>query len=143
MRDFFTATLHSLASKYGWTLDAWCVLSNHYHFVGHSPAGGANPLRPFVQHLHSVSTRERNRVDETPGRSRLWQNYWETPLALPRAYLVRLHYTHANAVYPRLVAEPAQWRWSSAARFEQAVTPAWRETIYGFRFEEIAVGDGE
>jgi REP-associated tyrosine transposase len=36
------AVLHSgllkVAADFGWQLEAWAVFSNHYHFVGHSPA---------------------------------------------------------------------------------------------------------
>src|SRR6188474_3022348 len=29
--------LLAMAVKYGWRLEAWAVLANHYHFVAHSP----------------------------------------------------------------------------------------------------------
>ena len=140
-RDFFQATLFTLAQKDGWTLGAWAVLANHYHLVAHSPAEGAKSLGPFLQHLHSAFTKEANRLDGTPGRSRLWQNFRDTHLTLPRGYLARLSYVHNNAAHHRLVAHGWQWPWCSAAAFEKAVTPAWAETVYSFKFDEIADAD--
>jgi len=35
--DGFTADLFRLASQFGWALQAWAVMSNHYHFVAFSP----------------------------------------------------------------------------------------------------------
>lgn len=38
MKDWFEVKLLELADEFGWQFEAWCVLSNHYHFVAHSPA---------------------------------------------------------------------------------------------------------
>jgi hypothetical protein len=37
--------LLSVAQVFDWRLEAWAVFSNHYHFVGHSPDGGADNLK--------------------------------------------------------------------------------------------------
>ena len=140
-RDFFQSELLRLATQYAWKLEAWAVLSNHYHLVAHSPATGAETLGPFLQHIHSAATKELNRQDGTPGRTRLWQNFRETHLTLPRGYLARLNYVHNNAAHHRLVAHGWQWPWCSAKAFEEAVTPAWAKTVYSFKFDEIAALD--
>jgi putative transposase len=31
--------LLTVARDFCWSLEAWAVFSNHYHFIGHSPAG--------------------------------------------------------------------------------------------------------
>lgn len=142
-RDFFQQSLFDLAKQYGWKLEAWAVLSNHYHLVAHSPVEGGGSLRKFLQHLHSAATKESNRLDSTPGRNRLWQNYRDTHLTLPRGYLARLNYVHNNAAHHRLVAHGWQWPWCSAAAFEKAVTPAWSKTVYSFKYDEIAEADGD
>ena len=142
-RDWFLRTLFELSEKYGWRLEAWCVLSNHYHLVAHSPANGAASLGKFVRHIHGGTPKEMNRLDHTPGRTRLWQNYRETYLDLPRGYYARLNYVHNNAVYHDLVRRGADWPWTSAAAFEKAVSPAWMKTIFSFRFHQIAAADGE
>jgi putative transposase len=140
-RDFFQAELFKLAQKYQWTLEAWAVLSNHYHLVAHSPDDGALTLGTFLRHLHSAATKEVNRQDRTSGRSRLWQNYRETHLTLPRGYLARLNYVHNNAAHHRLVAHGWQWPWCSAKAFEAEATPAWAQTVSSFKFDRIAEED--
>ena len=146
LRDWFVETLFNLAQRYGWTLEAWAILSNHYHLVAHSPPlqqGSAKTLSAFLQHLHSSTTKELNQRDSTPGRTRLWHNFRETHLTLQRGYLARLNYVHQNAVHHRLVTIASQWKWCSAAAFKKAATPAWVRTVASFKFDEIATEDGE
>ncbi len=146
MKEWFQETLFSVANEFGWTLEAWAIFSNHYHFIGHSPAtvdGAAISLGPMVRKLHSLATKERNRHDGTPGRTRLWQNFRETHLTHQKSYLARLHYVHQNAVHHKLVAVGSDWKWCSAARLRKAVSPAWLKTITSFKFDEIALKDGE
>ncbi len=90
-RDWFEQMLFDTFAERGWKLEAWAVLSNHYHVVAHSPPGGAETLRAVVQKLHSLSTKRLNTEDGTPGRTRLWQNYRETHLTYPQSYLARLN----------------------------------------------------
>jgi putative transposase len=145
MKDWFQETLFTVADEFGWTLEAWAILSNHYHLVGHSPKGpdGAESLREMIRKLHSLTTRELNRRDDQAGRTRLWQNFRETCLTHQRSYLARLHYVHQNAVHHKLVARGTDWKWCSAAAFKKAVTPAWLRTITSFRYDEIAAKDGD
>ena len=145
LRDWFQDSLFTLAQRYGWTLEAWAILSNHYHFVAHSPPSPreVGSLSAFLQHLHSAATRELNRRDATPGRTRLWQNFRDTHLTLQRGYLARLNYVHQNAVHHRVVILASDWKWCSASAFKRSVTPAWLRTIASFKYDEIAKKDGE
>ena len=141
---FARDTLLRLASKYGWRLEAWAVLSNHYHFIGHSPQieNGGKSLVPFLRHLHADLGRYVNQADSVEGR-KVWHNYRETHLTLQRSYLARLHYTHANAVHHGLVRMAEDYEWCSAAEFRKACTPAWFKTVTSFQFSEIATADGD
>ncbi len=145
MKDWFQDKLHELAQEFGWRLEAWAILSSHYHFVGHSPrhADDATSLTAMVRKLHSLATTELNRRENQPGRTRLWQNFRDTHLTHQRSYLARLHYVHQNAVHHKLVAIGSDWKWCSAHAFKQAVTPAWLKTITSFKFDEIAMKDGD
>ena len=106
MKDWFQGSLFALSEEFGWTLEAWAILSNHYHFIGHSPdlQDSAESLRAMVRKLHSLTTKELNRRDNKPGRTRLWHNFRETHITHQRSYLARLHYVHQNAVHHKLVA---------------------------------------
>ena len=147
MKDWFQQKLLDLAVEFGWRLEAWSVLANHYHFVAHSPEGsgesGAESLREWVRKLHSLTTKELNRREHRPGRTRLWHNFRETRLDRQASYLARLHYVHYNAAHHGLVARGCDWKWSSANRFERAVSSAWVNTVTSFRFDKIAEKDGE
>ena len=144
MKDWFQAALFELAKEFGWRLEAWAVLANHYHFIAHSPEraeDGAGSLRAWVRKLHSLATKELNRRENQPGRTRLWLNYRETRLTHPHSYLARLNYVHHNAVHHGLVRAGCEWRWCSARAFQAAVTPAWYKTVTSFRYEELAERD--
>ena len=143
MKDWFQDTLLGLARETGWRLEAWAILANHYHLVGHSPAGSGESLAPMIRKLHSLTTKEINLRDRTCGRSRLWKNYRETHLTHQKSYLARLHYVHQNAVHHRLVPVGSDWKWCSAAAFKKAVSPAWTRTICSFAYDQIAANDGE
>jgi putative transposase len=145
MRDWFEAKLFELMTEFKWRLEAWCVLSNHYHFVAHSPENSqsAESLSALVQKQHSLTTKELNRLDKTPGRTRLWQNFRETHLTYQRSYLARLNYVHQNAAHHGLVRVGSDWKWCSAKKFKESVTPAWLKTIASFKYDEIAADDGE
>jgi putative transposase len=132
-------------TEFKWRLEAWCVLSNHYHFVAHSPENSqsAESLSALVQKQHSLTTKELNRLDKTPGRTRLWQNFRETHLTYQRSYLARLNYVHQNAAHHGLVRVGSDWKWCSAKKFKESVTPAWLKTIASFKYDEIAADDGE
>ncbi|MBK1814239.1 hypothetical protein JIN84_01280 [Luteolibacter yonseiensis] len=146
MKDWFLDKLLSLSGEAGWKLEAWAVLANHYHFIGHSPStadGAGKSLGLLIRKLHALATMELNRREGTHGRTRLWQNYRETLLTHQRSYLARLHYVHQNAVHHKLVTVGSDWKWCSAADFKKAVSPAWLKTIASFRYDEIAAKDGE
>jgi putative transposase len=139
-RDFLLERLLTLAAHYGWRLEAWAVLANHYHVIAHG--SDAPSLRKWLRHLHGDTARHVNRLDTAAGRQ-VWHNFRETRLTHQLSYLARLNYVHQNAVHHRLVPVAAQWRWCSAAAFEHAVTPAWAQTVASFRYDQIAAADGE
>ena len=131
--------LLSLARKYGWHLEAWCVFSNHYHFVGSANSTPAN-LREFLSELHANTARDVNRLDGVLGRQ-VWHNFWDTQLTYEKSYLARLNYVHQNAVKHGLVRNANQYAWCSAAWFERTATPAQVKTIYGFKTDRLRVAD--
>ncbi len=136
--------LFTIAAKYGWRLEAWAVLTNHYHFVAHSPSGDqtAESLGKLLKNLHADISRSINRLDGVQGR-KVMHNYRETHITYPRSYLARLNYTHNNPVHHRLVTRASDYAWCSAREFEKAVTPAWVKTIQSFLYDEIAKEDGD
>jgi len=132
------ALLH-LTMHYGWRLEAWAVMANHYHFVAHAP-GDASSLVKLLRHFHGDVSRAVNALDAVVGR-KLWQNYRDTHLTYQHSYLARLAYTHQNAVHHRLAGRACDYPWCSAGAFERTCTSAWSQTIYSFPYDQIAVSD--
>ena len=134
--------LLTVAQDFSWTLEAWAVFSNHYHFVGKSPQGekDASSLRPMLTKLHEKMAKWVNKLDAAPGR-KVWHNWRDSHLTYEKSYLSRLAYTHRNAVHHGLVPVPNQYPWCSAAWFERETTPAQQKTIYSFGESRIKVPD--
>lgn len=132
--------LLTVAQKFDWRLEAWAMFSNHYHFIAHSPSGGAQSLSRMLGLLHEKTAKWLNKLDKTPGRH-VWHNFWETRLTYEKSYLARLNYTHQNAVKHRLVIVANQYPWCSAAWFERTATPAQVKTIYGFKTDRLQTAD--
>jgi len=127
------------ALKHHWQLQAWAIFPNHYHFVGISP-GHAGSLRTLVQHLHSVTARHVNELDEMAGR-KVWFEYWDTQLTNQRSYLARLSYVHRNAVHHGLVREPSAYPWCSAGWFARRAAAAFYKTVMRFPVARVKVPD--
>ena len=131
--------LLELADKYGWGLQAWAVLPNHYHFVALSPSN-AETLRALIRHVHSLTAREINRLDQARGR-RVWFEYWDSHLTYQKSYLARLSYVHRNAVHHGLVREPSAYPWCSVGWFERRAKPSFYRTVMSFPCDRIKVPD--
>ena len=140
------AVLHrgllKVAADFGWRLEAWAVFSNHYHFVGHSPAGGetAQNLSEMLGRLHAKCAGWINRLDKARGRQ-IWHNFWDTRLTFQKSYLARLNYVHQNPVKHGLVPVASQYPWCSARWFERTTSVAKVKSIYRFKIERVHVSD--
>lgn len=137
--DLVQTSLLKLAKQHGWTLEAWAVFPNHYHFVAHG-GESASQLDAFLTHLHADTARDLNQAQSEPDRQ-VWFNFWETALTYEKSYLARLAYVHQNAVRHGLAAVANQYCWCSAAWFERTATAAQVKTIYGFKIDRVKVRD--
>ena len=134
--------LLTVARDFDWHLEAWAVFSNHYHFIGHSPATApdADNLPDMLSVLHTQTASWVNRLDNALGRQ-VWHNYWETKLTFQRSYLARLNYVHQNPVRHGLVPVANLYPWCSAAWFERTASPAMVKSIYRFKTDAVKVSD--
>jgi len=130
--------LLTVAHDFGWHLEAWAIFSNHYHFVGHSPADApdASNLSKMLGVLHTKTGSWINRRDKTP-RRQVWHNFRESRLTFQRSYLTRLNYVHQNPVKQGLVPVANAYPWCSAAWFERESSPAMVKAIYRFNIEKV------
>ena len=110
-KDFVLRTLFEQGARCGWSFEAWAVLENHYHFVAQAPED-AKSLKRLLQAVHSITAREINRLDGTPGRT-VWYQYWDTSLTNEGSYFARLKYVHENPQKHGVVQDAAEYPWSS------------------------------
>src|SRR5919201_4969177 len=125
--NFFLESLIKCASEFDWTLRAWAVLPNHYHFIAASPTNPGT-LRKFLGKLHMQTAKQLNRWDNTPGRT-VWFQFWDSHITFERSYLARLNYVHYNPVHHGLVADAENYRWCSASWFARHASDAFVTTV--------------
>jgi putative transposase len=131
--------LLSLAEQYQWKLQAWAVFSNHYHFIAQSPED-AKSLKQMIQHLHSVSAKEINKLDRKKGR-RVWFQYWDTCLTYPKSYYARLNYVHNNPVKHGLVKAASHYPFCSAGWLKVKAKPSFVKMIRSFKIDKVNIYD--
>jgi len=134
-------TLFELALELDWSLQAWAILPNHYHFIAQSPQD-AESLRSLINKLHGRTSKELNRQDGRRGR-RVWYQYWETLLTYERSYFARLNYVHQNPVKHGLVREAEAYAWCSAAWFASTAPPSFYQRIRAMPTDRLSVIDFE
>lgn len=137
--DLVHDALLAMAKEFGWYLQAWAVMSNHYHFVAISPLEPQS-LSDFLGKLHTQTARQLNKWDRTPGR-RVWYQFFDSCITYQRSYLARLKYVHENPVHHGLTAAARNYRWCSAAWFEREADSAFQKTVASFRVDRIKVVD--
>ena len=105
----FLALLEEIAAPLDWRFRAYCLMTNHYHFVLETPQPN---LSAGMQALAARYTQEFNRRHGRDGQ--IFRGRFHAILVEPESYLVSLvRYVVLNPVLAGLVAEPAAWRWSS------------------------------
>ncbi len=132
--------LLGIALEFGWELQAWAVLANHYHFVALSPAD-PHTLRTMLSKLHTKTATALNAMDGTLGR-KVWFQFWDSHITYQRSYLARLRYVHENPVHHGVVEEEAEEHaWCSARWFTREASNAFRRTVRSFKIDGLSVMD--
>jgi putative transposase len=137
--DFFLESLFDHAAEFNWSLRAWAVLTNHYHFVAASPSA-AETLSTFLGKLHMQTSKQLNRWDKTPGR-KVWFQFWDSRITFERSYLARLNYVHHNPVKHGVCNLAENYRWCSAAWFARNASPAFLKTVRSFKVDQLQIPD--
>ncbi len=130
--------LLSCAEEFGWQLHAWSIFSNHYHFLGLSPAEPGT-LSKLVRKLHATTALAVNRSQGMLGR-KVWHQYWESKIDFERSYLARLNYIHQNPVRHGLVPIAADYQWCSTRRFYETTSQSFQNTVAAFT-RELSIAD--
>ena len=137
--NYFLDSLFGRAAEFGWQLQAWAVLSNHYHFIATSPSVPAT-LRRFLGKLHMTTAKQLNEWDGAAGR-KVWFQYWDSHITFERSYLARLNYVHNNPVHHGVVTLAESYPWCSASWFTRSASPAFLSMVKSFKTDELEIQD--
>ena len=138
-RDYLLNSLFAYAAEFGWQLQAWAVLPNHYHFVAKSPEDPGT-LRRFLSKLHMTTAKQLNEWDSTPGR-KVWYQYWDSLITFEHSYLARLNYVHHNPAHHGVTDNARDYRWCSARWFSENAPAAWVATVESCKTDRLEVAD--
>ncbi|MCL4464826.1 MAG: transposase [Chloroflexi bacterium] len=138
-REFLMQSLFAEAERWGWSLQAWAIMANHYHFVALTPEQ-ATTLPRLITSLHSKTAIWLNKTDGAPGR-KVWFQYWDTRLTYQHSYLARLNYVHHNPAKHGLVEDAENYRWCSMGWFTRNATAGFRQTVLSFKYDLVRVED--
>jgi putative transposase len=124
-RIAFLAVFADVVEAFDWRCHAYCLMTDHYHLFVQTAQGN---LSKGMRQLNGVYTQWSNRRHRRGGH--LFQGRYKGILVDADAYLLGLsRHIVLNPVAAGLVADPANWRWSSyraTAGLERA--PAWLTT---------------
>jgi putative transposase len=106
--------LFRLATEFKWQLEAWSLLSNHYHLLISSRT--PENLDAFVTAFHNQTAEMLNSMDSIEKR-KVWSDYSLNKILMQAAHYAFLNYVHHNPVKHNLTSDAANYRWCSAAWF--------------------------
>ena len=126
-RRIFMIELRDACRHYGVELHAYCLLSNHFHLLMHTPAAR---LSATMQRLASRYTQIVNKRHLRDGP--IFRGRFKSVTISDDAQLTHVtRYIHLNPVEAGLAETPASCPWSSAAAYLGAgIAPEWLVTDF-------------
>lgn len=108
-RERWLELLGSVCRRFNWRCHAYCQMTNHYHLVVETPEAN---LAKGMRQLNGVYTQHVNRHHDRVGH--VFQGRYKAILVEKDAYLLELvRYVVLNPVRAGMVADAAEWPWSS------------------------------
>ena len=111
-RNGFLGLLAATCNQYGWVLHAYCLMTNHYYLLLALQETPAGRLVRGMQHLNSCFAQQFNHRHRRVGH--LYQGRYHAILVQRERHLIELtRYVVLNPVRAGIVADVAEWPWSS------------------------------
>jgi REP element-mobilizing transposase RayT len=105
----FLDLLKEAAELWDVRISAYCLMSNHYHLLIHTPKEN---LSRYMRHINGVYTQRFNRVHGYDGP--LFRGRFKSILVDGDSYLLQLvRYIHRNPLKAGIVDHPEAYPWSS------------------------------
>lgn len=128
-RHRFLELLEDLVNRFEIETHAYCLMTNHYHLLLHTPRGN---LGRGIRHLNGVYTQHFNRSQNRDGP--LFRGRYKAILVDADVYLLHLSsYIHRNPLEAGMVKRLVDYRWSSyPAYVGRRKPPSWlyRDMVY-------------
>ncbi|MDD2273409.1 MAG: transposase [Desulfuromonadaceae bacterium] len=126
-REKFLSYLESATIRYGAKIQAYCLMSNHFHLFLETPQGN---LSEIMQHINGAYTTYFNLKRKRVGH--LFQGRFKAILVEADEYAVELsRYIHLNPVRAGMASKPEEYPWSSYhAYIGNTAAPEWLNTDF-------------
>ena len=108
-RLMFAKLLNRIATRYGWTIFAYCLMGNHYHIVMRIGEAGMSRGMCQLNGTYALAFNDRHgRINHVFGR-----RYRSAELRSEHHFLAACRYVLQNPVRAGLVKSPDEYTWSS------------------------------
>lgn len=101
--------------KWDWRILAFAILNNHYHLVVQIPHD-VSRIAHIIQSAHSYCAYHWRREDPSI-HTRIWWNFWDTPLEDREALIRHINYVHANPSFHGCTKDDSSYPFSSYADY--------------------------
>ena len=112
-RSLLMEKLFALSAEFEISLQAWAIMSNHYHVICSSGESPEN-LKKLLYRLHKETALRINEMEHSAGR-KVWFQYWDRRIRDQKSYYARLRYVHENPVHHGIVPVAENYEWCSAS----------------------------
>jgi putative transposase len=95
--------------KYGWVLEDWVILDNHYHLMLNAP-DRVDTLGAMFKEIHKFTAMWlKENFTELKEEKKIFYNYWDSCITFEKSYFTRLNYIYYNPVRHGYIEEAGDY----------------------------------